>query len=171
MKTRMLFALSAGLMLALRFAAAPDAVADSTPPVTKINVDDIGVKATLIGRLGKPLGTMVTVKGKWSYPDGRVKDYSLRFAVSHVNDEKLDEPVEFNIAQVIIKDRRGRNMIPNGEVRKQLDGRTWTLKAFETGRIHITPPEYYTAIGLGPSQTPYWASAFTSEVIGVLQPQ
>jgi hypothetical protein len=65
-------------------------------------------------------------------------------------------------------------VLPNFEGQRKLDGRTWTLKAYETGELHITPPEYYEAIGTVPGsmQEAYWnVDKFVSKIHGVLQPE
>lgn len=173
MKSTICFAVAAGSIIGLRFVLAPSAAAKDEGGKIQISVDDLGKTAELVGRLGKPLGTWVTIKGKWALPDGRVKDYSLRFAVTYVNDVKLKQPVEFNVAQVSVANSRGESVIPERKNQIQLDGQTWTLKAYETGELHFSPPEYYEAIGLVPGsmQEAYWTRPFISEIHGVLEPQ
>jgi len=130
-----------------------------------ISVEDIGTKVTLVGRLGEPLGKLMEVKGTWGYPDARVKDYSLRFRVSHVNGKRLPKPVEFNVAQVKAATRSGKNAIPQFKDHKTLEGVSWTLRAYETGRFRGVPEELDTAA----SASPYWWKTFTSELVGVVQ--
>ncbi|HUY90676.1 MAG TPA: hypothetical protein VMV10_18215 [Pirellulales bacterium] len=157
----------------MRFAAAPSAAAAEADGKIRISVEEIGKTADLIGRLGKPLGTWVTVKGKWALPKKVVKDFSLRFTVTHVNGAKLEKAVEFHVTQIMAVDRRGKSIMPKPENRRKLDGQTWTLNAYETGEFHITPPEYYRAVGIVPGsmQEPYYFDTFTSKIDGVLQPE
>lgn len=173
MKTTVCAAFVVLSAIALRFAIAPSAAAQDAEDKIEIPVEEIGKKAVLIGRLGRPLGTMVTIQGKWALPDARVKDYSLRFTVTQVDDVKLEKPIEFNVAQIEAVDKRGESVIPDFKNHPTLHGKSWTLRAYETGRFHITPPEYYKALGIAPGsqQKPYWIRPFTSEIHGVLVPE
>jgi hypothetical protein len=128
-----------------------------------INVDDIGTKVTLVGRLGQPLGKMMKLRGSWNYPSGLEKDYSLRFTVTVVNDHKLATPVEFNIAQIKPRTKDHEAAIPEYKRRKDLVGVTWTLNAYETCRFSEIPSDVI-------AQVPYWQRTFTSEVIGTVEP-
>src|SRR5262245_47473281 len=69
-------------------------------PTAVVSVADIGNRVTLVGLLGKQLGTMMEVSGTWRYPGPNVKDDSMRFIVSHVDGKELEKPVEFNVAQI-----------------------------------------------------------------------
>ncbi len=128
-----------------------------------INVDDIGTKVTLVGRLGQPLGKMMKLRGSWKYPNGLAKDYSLRFTVTEVNGHKLATPVEFNIEQISARTQDDKGAIPEYERRKDLDGVAWTLNAYETGRFSAYPSDVVV-------QHPYWWRTFTSEVVGTVVP-
>lgn len=172
MRTVFYIATAAALALAFRFEVAPSAAAKDGDGKLQISVDDLGKTADLIGRLGKPLGSWVTIKGTWALPKNVAKDYSLRFTATHVNGMKLPSPVEFNIGQVRAVDRHGKDVLPDFKEQRKLDGRTWTLKGYETGRLDIqTPPEYFKAIGRERQavQKPYWTRPFISEFNGVLQ--
>lgn len=127
-----------------------------------VNVEDIGKRVILIGRLGVPLGKMMKLQGRWHYPDELEKDDSLRFTVTHVNDRKLREPVEFDIAQIKAVTQAGKNAVPVHQREKTLDGVRWTLLAYETGRITSTPDD-------GLVQTPHWIRPFTSELRGTVR--
>lgn len=174
MKSTICFAVVAGSIIGLRFVLAPSAAAKDEGGKIQISVDDLGKTAELVGRLGKPLGTWVTIKGTWALPKNVAKDYSLRFTVTHVNGMKLPSPVEFNIGQVRAVDRHGKDVLPDFKEQRKLDRRTWTLKGYETGRLNIqTPPEYFKTMGREPQavQKPYWTSPFASEIDGILEPQ
>lgn len=174
MKSTICVAVVAALSVGVPLALAPSAPAkDGGGGKLRVSVEDLGKKADIIGRLGQPLGTWVTIKGTWALPKKVVKDYSLRFTATHVNGMKLPSPVEFNIGQIRAVDRHGKDVLPNFEGQRKLDGRTWTLKAYETGELHITPPEYYEAIGTVPGsrQEPYYFRKFMSRIDGVLQPE
>jgi hypothetical protein len=128
-----------------------------------IYVDDIGTKVTLVGCLGQPLGKMMKLRGSWKYPRDLVKDNSLRFTVTVVNDHKLVKPVEFNIAQINARTKDHEDAIPKYERHKDLVGVTWTLSAYETGRFSAIPSDVIV-------QLPYWHRPFTSEVVGTVEP-
>src|SRR5262245_53336621 len=55
------------------------------PPQQRVNVDEIGGSVVLIGRLGKPLGEKMTVRGQWVPAPQRAKDNSPRFNVTEVD--------------------------------------------------------------------------------------
>jgi hypothetical protein len=154
------------------FAGALWADDDEVAPVqNQVPVDEIGARFILMGRLGKPLGTMMTVTGKWGYPDKAVKDYSLRFTVSQVNAKRLDKPVVFNVAQIKAVSQDGKDAIPKYDAHKSLDGVSWTLRAYETGRFQGIPNEYWIERGSGRPASPYWFRTFTSELVGIVQRQ
>jgi hypothetical protein len=170
MRTVFYVATAAALALAFRFGVAPSAAAKDGGGKLRVSVDDLGKTAELVGRLGKPLGTWVMIKGKWALPVSREKPSGLKFTVTHVSDTKLEKPVEFDVALVNVVDRRGNDATPNWEDRNKFDGQTWTLKGYETGEFHITPPEYYREIGSAPGlmAKPDYLRAFTSRIDGVL---
>lgn len=163
--------MAAALAIGIPIILAPSAPAEDGDRKIHVSVDDLGNTAELVGRLGKPLGTWVTIQGEWTLPKKVVKDYSLRFTVTHVDGAKLEQPVEFNVAQVSVVNSRGESVIPKRENQKQFDGQSWKLKAYETGRFHITPPEYLKAIGIQPGSMgeAHYIRPFTSEIDGVLQ--
>jgi hypothetical protein len=140
-------------------------------PKVTVPVESIGSDVTLVGRMGEPLGTMMEVKGTWSQPKEIVKDNSPRFNVTHVNGKKLDTPVEFNIAQITADTPDRKTAIPELNEWKTLEGVSWTMRAYETGDLHIQPREYHEEFGkpviLG--SKPYWMRTFTSRLIGVVK--
>ena len=129
-----------------------------------INVDDIGTKVTLVGRLGQPLGKMMKLRGSWKYPNGVMKDDSLWFTVTAVNGHKLATPVEFNIAQISARTDDDKDAIPEYKHQKDLDGVAWTVNAYETGRFSAIPQHGFSVA------LPYWQRTFTSEVVGTVAP-
>lgn len=135
----------------------------------RVSVDDIGKRLLLIGPLGEPLGTLMTIKGTWNYPDSLVKDGSLRFRVTHVNAKKLESEVELNIAQVKATDRNGNLAIPKNERSRSLVGVSWTVRGYESGRFNGKPEGFWKETDSGPAASPYWFDIFTSELICVVQ--
>lgn len=170
MKSTICIAVVAALAVGFPLVLAPSAPAKDGDGKLQVSVDDLGKTAELIGRLGKPLGRWVTIKGKWALPVSREKPSGLKFTVTHVSDTKLEKPVEFDVALVKVVDRRGNDATPKEEDEDKFDGRTWTLKGYETGEFHITPPEYYREIGSDPGlmAKPDYLRAFTSRIEGVL---
>lgn len=89
--------------------------ADRKAAVTAVSVRDIGTKVELVGRLGHPLGTFLTVDGTWGFPDQTkrpTKDYSLRFTIHRVNDKALLTPIQIDVGSVKVTDQRGWSLIP-----------------------------------------------------------
>jgi hypothetical protein len=163
-----ILAASAALSATIPLFAQNDAIIPKAAPI-EISVDEIGKNLILIGRLKKPLGTLMTIRGKWSYPDTNVKDYSLRFTVTQVDGEMLKEPLEFNVRQLTVVTKVGSPAIPPYERHKELVGVEWTLRAYETGFLNIGCLEaYWNNPAL--RGRPYYFRTFTSEINGVLQP-
>lgn len=88
----------------------------------------------IIGRLGHPLGEMLTIRGQWQHPDSRVKDYSLRFAATEVEGEKLTASVVFE---------RGGIYLPRETSPESLEGKLCELRGFEGGRFRGAPNDFY----------------------------
>jgi hypothetical protein len=148
--------------------------ADGPVPLTNIAVEDIGNKVQLIGRLGEPLGRMMTVKGTWTYPTrpgaAMAKDDSMQFVVTHVNEKKLAKSVTLNISQIHAETRAGKSALPKeSKAQEALDGLTWTLRGFESGYFALVPEEFPAERGRGPAAPPYWYRPFTSELHGYIQ--
>lgn len=141
--------------------------AEKARPV-EVSVDEIDKSLVLIGRLRKPLGTLMTVRGKWSYPEEPAKDSSLRFTVSHLDGKELGKPVEFNVRQLDVVTKKGSKAIPSYDGHPRLAGKEWTLRAYETGSIEMIPEEYFKETP--PHAVPYYFDTFTSKLTGVLQP-
>lgn len=169
MKVRLCFGV---LLLVMTFALAKSpstTTAESRKHMTDVSVEDIGTKVRLVGRLGVPLGEMMTLTGIWAFPDDNVKDASIRFTVMDVNGKRLDNPVVFNVSQMGVLSKQGENVIPPRKEHRNLDGLTWTMRAYESGRVNQIPQQYFTEIGNGPHAVPYYYGPFTSELQGALQ--
>lgn len=66
-------------------------------PVQQIQADDItSRRVQIIGRLGRPLGEMLTIRGRWKRPGPRVKDPAFHFVVTEVDGKNLATPVDFH---------------------------------------------------------------------------
>ena len=137
-----------------------------------ISVDEIGTSVTLVGRLGKPLGKMASVRGRWSYPEhaGKpAKGDTIRFKVTRVDNRAPDRPVAFDAGQIVVVDKSNRNVTPSRADLAKLDGVSWTLRAYETGRLLGTPADFWKEVTSGPPATRHWRPTFQTELVGVLQ--
>ncbi len=163
---KLLLLLSTTCIVASCFFAYYDESPQSKKPTQEVQVVDIGGSVKLIGRLGKPLGSEIAVQGRWSLPKGIAKDWSPRFTVTRVDGKLLDKEVEFNVAVVkVLEKDLYTSAIPSQENRNTLNGKEWTLTAYETGRIGIVPQT-----GSFPDVAmPYYTEAFTSELVGVFK--
>jgi len=136
--------------------------------VTKVSVTDIGKKVIIIGRLGEPLREIMSVQGRWAYPDqsqGSTKDYSLLFHVTHVKGRQLDQPVVFATVHAVTE-RRGA---PQPQEVKPREGETWELRAYETGGYCGEPDDYWKEYGGRPVQYSEWGWGFVTTLEGVLK--
>ena len=133
-----------------------------------VRVSDIGDSIILIGRLGKPLGEKMVIRGKWSLPKESVKDSSPRFTVTSVDERSLETPVEFNLGQMRLLTTNHRDAKPKQEDWKSLDSVEWQMTAYETGYSGATPDEYREENPVFPqSAKPYYTRWFTSELVAV----
>ena len=133
----------------------------SSDPNIAIRVDDIGKvrpigqAVTLIGRLGRPLGTKLQLRGRWKLRQvSRVPNYiqsPFRFVVFEVDGNQLAESVEFGHDQIKAEflkwsaedqaaDPKRTNAMPS-EL-EQLNGKEWVMTAYETGRFIAAPMEH-----------------------------
>lgn len=149
----------------------PSVNAQNSEAKQRIAVDAIGRSIVLVGRLGVPIGEKMELSGYWHFPETpQPKDDSLRFSVTAVNGTSLKEPIEFNHEQIDVTDSQHRNVIPDFKNHHELENQAWTLLAYETGRIHITPDEYRSNSPDFPiAGMPYYTRPFTSEIVAVLK--
>ncbi len=120
-------------------------------PITSIRAEDIPEKAQIIGRLGKPLGDLITIRGKWIKPGRQAKDRSLTLHVDRVNGKALEAAIELHSLQVrtisLLRHERGRKPRP-GEPwdwhfdlkgtelpPTRSDGEVWEMAGVETGEF------------------------------------
>lgn len=119
----------------------PVAASGDAPPIPKgstIKASEIEKTVRLIGRLGHPLGTIITIRGEWVGPTRLYKDVSdwPKFRVDTVNGERLDEVVEISRGNVVEFTR--------GPGHKPQVGETWEMKGSELGEYRGLPSEMYT---------------------------
>ena len=108
------------------------------PHVQKVLAADIGTRVQIIGRLGYPLGELLTIRGTWHFPEALLKDMSSSFRVLSVNGKRLNEPVEFvsmrSFHPVTIELQQIPEDIERGE-------EVWEVRGCETGEYLGTPAE------------------------------
>ncbi|MFN7731482.1 MAG: hypothetical protein ACK5OB_06245 [Pirellula sp.] len=149
----------------------PSIKAQDSEAKQHIAVEEIGRSIVLVGRLGVPIGEKMELSGYWHFPETpHPKDASLRFSVIAVNGNSLKEPVEFNHEQIDVTDAQHRNVLPDFKDHQELENQAWTLTAYETGRIQITPDEYPSTSPIFPiAGMPYYTRPFTSQLVAVLK--
>jgi len=143
-------------------------VADAERTLQSLNVSDLGTEYELIGRLGHPLGTMLTIKGTWGYPDqsnGPTKVYDLQLSITEIDGTARKHPLILDVWSVHVIDKQRRSLIPSHEKHRDLNGVTWEFRAFETGRHSSMPQEYYKFQGpIAMRKSP----PFVSELVGYM---
>lgn len=131
-----------------------------------IAADDLDSgKAVVIGRLGSPLETMLTIRGTWKQ-SRMAKDSGLVFHVTHVNGKAFDEPVIFHRSLVHMReeyDSREDGLTPSV-------GQSWEIRAFETGGFSGNPGGYQKEISGLPfvEAVPAWWRHFQTHVHGII---
>jgi hypothetical protein len=134
--------------------AAPAGPIEVQPPLQKVLASDIGTRVQIIGRLGYPLGELVTIHGAWIRPRGLpnqpVKDDTPYFSVTSVNGKRLEKPVIFNF----VSKAWGAEEIPRQE------GPVWEVRGCESGGFLGTPREVRDDALKGPNPPPTVAHAW-----------
>ena len=115
----------------LVFSSSCLAQADREP--VYIDVDSIGSSVILVGRLGKPLGTKIIIKGKWHLPGDLAKDSSAFLVIHEVDEVALPSPVKFHVNQLEITTKQRLKAIPPLKSQSKLAGKEWSMIAYETG--------------------------------------
>jgi hypothetical protein len=115
--------------------------------VVSVSASDIPDKVKIIGIFGRPLGELLTIRGKWVAP-GLRKDGNLRFQVIDVDGRPSKDEVELLHWGTILQvhpGRKGRGPNPgdkwdwkydfNGSMSSPLptDGETWEMLCVEVG--------------------------------------
>jgi hypothetical protein len=120
-----------------------------TPPPppgsqSRVHYSDIPRRVQIIGKLGQPLGQLVTVRGRWTAPYPAKPGLPVEFVVNHVNGGTLDPPAQFDrVEPVWVKDE---------EVAKKTVGEEWELRGVETGGFVGFSDEVWEELGQQPMQ-------------------
>lgn len=111
-----------------------------------VNSSDIPDKVRILGKLGQPLGQLVTVRGKWTTPFLSKPAELPVFIVNQVNDRPLDKPVEF----INVEPVGGRE----AEFAKKTVGEEWVLRGVETGGFEGFSDQVWAELGQPPMARP-----------------
>lgn len=110
-----------------------------------VQYSDIPERVQIIGKLGQPLGQLVTIRGRWTAPFPS-KPASPVFMVNEVNGRFLNPPTEFkNVEPVLGKD---------AEFTKKTVGEEWELRGVETGGFEGFSDEVWEELGQQTMQRP-----------------
>jgi len=90
-----------------------------------VHYSDIPKRVQIIGKLGRPLGELVTVRGKWTAPSLAKPGLPTIFMVNQVNGRFLDPPAEFDDVEPVWE--------KDAEFTKETVGEEWELRGVETG--------------------------------------
>jgi hypothetical protein len=141
--------------------------------VVRVSADDLDSgKVVVIGHLGSPLKTMLTIRGTWQHARSS-KDSGPLFHVTYVNGKALDKPVIFHRAIVHVRYPRPWDKddeSKNGPTPSA--GQSWEIRAYETGGFSGSPEEYQKELR---RELPYleavpvWWRSFQVELHGVMQ--
>jgi hypothetical protein len=106
---------------------------------------DIPKRAEIIGKLGLPLGELVTVHGGWTAPPPQKAALPV-FVVDRVNGRPLDPRGEFDDMEPVDPTLR------DDEFAKREVGEGWELRGVETGGFVGFSEEVMASTGLPPMQ-------------------
>jgi hypothetical protein len=110
---------------------------EGKPPMQKILASDIGKCVQIVGRLGRPLGELITIQGKWVLPEELRKQPGPDFLVTQVNGVKLETPVMFTERSF----SRAREAIEELPTREE---EVWEVRGCESGGFRGAPREVLT---------------------------
>ncbi len=156
-------------------ASKPDFKSAAADAALQVRAQDIGKKVRIIGRLGKPMGERLKVKGEWREPSEVTKPNGLHFLVTHVDGTELAEPVEFPEDLVDVKLLGDSNLSWIKWKKKQpVAGEVWEFRGYELGQfryVNLGWLEYEIRGGM-PPQAPNWGNdSFISDLSGVIVEQ
>jgi hypothetical protein len=119
---------------------------DQKPEPRAVHYGDIPERVQIIGKLGQPLGQLVTVRGRWTATFPSKPAELPVFVVSQVNGHPLDPPAEFdNVEPAWGKDT---------EFAKKMAEEEWELRGVETGGFVGFSDRVWEELGQPPIQRP-----------------
>jgi hypothetical protein len=116
----------------------------STDEITMISYKDIPNRVQIVGKLGRPLGELVKVRGRWKEGD-KSKPSGPVFVVEELDENVLTSPVEFSSDKVTPVLRRPNDPTP-------VVGKVWEFRGVETGRLVGFSEEVWKEVGTRPAQ-------------------
>lgn len=125
------FILITASSIAMWVLAFPQAEAQNSAQPVHVLWSDIGNKVQIIGRLGKPMNTMMGLRGEWRKPEEYAKPRNtdaLDFYVSHVDGTKLSSPIRF--LEYCVEVSPG---LRQDALLKPAAGEIWECRACEVG--------------------------------------
>ena len=109
-----------------------------------ISFDELATTYRIIGRLGKPLGEFVTVRGMWEENKENVKFGSLTMRITHIDGRECDRNLVYHLRDVYSD--TVKSVRPSHQDR-------WEIRGYETIEFTGTPKGYFeesrTAPGSG----------------------
>jgi hypothetical protein len=106
---------------------------------------DIPGRLQIVGKLGQPLGQLVTVRGRWTAPFPS-KPASPVFMVNQVDGRPLDPPAEFDDVGAVW----GKAV----EFTRKSIGEEWEARGVETGGFVGFSDQVWEELGQPPMQRP-----------------
>jgi hypothetical protein len=106
---------------------------DTAMKRTPIQYELLQRHTSILGKLGYPLGTCLTIRGQWKHRAGPIKSQSVCFSVSQINGAPIRTKIEFeqsDLSPSITED------LADAKV-----GSAWTLTGYETGGYEGMPVE------------------------------
>jgi hypothetical protein len=103
-----------------------------------VNASELGHKVSVIGKLGLPIGTAVTLRGKWHLTKSEIDKWqSGYYEVTEMNGKQIDSHVIFT---GLCKEVDNDDFTP-------WDGDLWEIRGYESGGIFGIPDKALVEIG------------------------
>jgi hypothetical protein len=152
---------TSGLLLAIASDRAGRLAGDEPKPPTTIRADEVGRSVSVLGKLGFPLRSVVSVSGIWvELTEGPSKPgSSLWFRVVEVSGKQLDKPVEFRGLDLEVLGKNGKAVEP-------AKGEQWELRAYETWPDYGHPSAFVEELGHQPGAP---APRGPTRLVGILK--
>jgi hypothetical protein len=124
----------------------------SAPPLLppgfqpRVHYSDIPERVLIIGKLGQPLGQLVTVRGTWTAPYPSKPGLPVVLVVNQVNGNPIDSPAKFDVVEPVWE--------RDEEVTKRAVGEEWELRGVETGGFVGFGDKVWEELGQQPASRP-----------------
>lgn len=114
-------------------------VGDEKVEPKKVSYADIPERVQIVGKLGQPLGHIVTVRGKWTTPFPSKPGLLPVFVVTHVDGRLIDPSAEFDVVEAVL----GKE----AAVVTRVAGEEWELRGVETGGFEGFSDQVWEELG------------------------